>query len=289
MIEELQISTIGLGTANFGRENDKAGSFALMDAAMARGVTLIDTAPSYSKGISEALVGEWWSSRRPPASTVIATKISPPYEPQGIMQSVESSLKRLRMKEVNILYLHNWHHSVIEPDVLRILDKLVESGITQTLGASNFSAEQLNQVIVMQKELGLAPFRFLQNNNNFAVNSVNDLVRNVCKAHEVKIITYSPLAAGFLTGKYKTSVPAGTRFEAVPEHKNIYFKSSPYERLQMLQSVALRTGYNEIQLALAWALHQPGISAVLVGGRHPSHIDQAFAALTTDIPDFFDL
>jgi 1-deoxyxylulose-5-phosphate synthase len=287
MIKEL--STIGLGTANFGRENDRTSSFALMDAAMARGVTLIDTAPSYSQGISEALVGEWWSSRCPPGSTIIATKISPPYEPKRIMHSVESSLKRLRMNEVNILYLHDWHHSLISYDVLKILDKLVKSGITQTLGASNFSAEQLNEVIVMQKELGLAPFRFLQNNNNFAVNSVNDLVRNVCKAHEVKIITYSPLAAGFLTGKYKTSVPAGTRFDAVPEHKNIYFKRSTHQRLQMLQSVALRTGYNQIQLALAWALHQPGISTVLVGGRHPSHIDQAFAALTIDIPGFFDL
>jgi 1-deoxyxylulose-5-phosphate synthase len=282
------LSPICLGTSTFGREIDAASACALMDHAVARGVTLFDTAAMYSAGASEAIVGAWLAARRPAPSTLtVATKIYPPFTPEAIDVAVAASAARLGVTTIDLLYLHKWDPDAASPAALVALDDLVRRGRVRALGASNFTTDQLRTALALQRELGLAPFRALQNNHNLAVRDVDAPLLALCAAHEVAIVTYSPLGGGFLTGKHRHGVQPGSRFDVSPGHQNVYFHPESERRLAHLAAVAARTGHPMPHLALAWALHRPGIASVLIGGRAPAHLDQAFAALALDDPALF--
>jgi aryl-alcohol dehydrogenase-like predicted oxidoreductase len=282
------VSPLCLGGSTFGREIDQAAAFALMDHALARGITLFDTAATYTAGASETIVGAWLASRRPAAgSLTVATKIYPPFTPDAIDAAVAASAARLGVATIDLLYLHKWDAAAETPAALRALDGLVRSGRVRSLGVSNFTTAQLQTVLALQQQSGLAPFRALQNVNNLAVSEVDPALRDLCVAREVAIITYSPLGAGFLTGKHRGGVQPGSRFDVAPGHQAIYFKPGPEGRLDRLAAVAARSGHPMAHLALAWAMHRPGVTSVLVGGRTPAHLDQAFAALALNEPALF--
>lgn len=252
-------SRIGLGCVTFGREIDEAASFALLDHALERGITHFDTAAAYGGGASERILGRWLASRKP-ANITVATKILPPYD----RIDITSSLERLGVDHIDLLYLHQWHDTALK--AAEALEKLP----VKRFGASNVTLDQLR---------ALGPrFSVIQNNHNLAVSDVSGELRDYCTEHEVAIVTYSPLGAGFLTGKHQNGVQAGSRFEIIPGHQQVYFHEAAYQRLARLEAIAKRTGHSQAHLALAWALHQPGIACTLIGGRTPAHIDQAFAA-----------
>lgn len=278
--------SIGLGCVTFGREIDPAASFAMMDHAVAKGITLFDTAAAYGGGASEKIIGAWLAERLPSQPPAIATKILPPFEPDAIEASVDGSLKRLGIDVIDILYLHRWDPGCEMPEALFALDRLINKGKIRAFGASNFSAGQLQQVLQLQSEYSYSPIRFVQNNHNLAVSDIDEEFRQICKEHAIDIITYSPLGAGFLTGKYERKIEPGSRFERIPGHQQIYFQETAFRRLERLQSVAARTGYEPVHLALAWALHQD-VSTVLIGGRTAKHLDQAFNALSFSDPALF--
>lgn len=282
------LSPLCLGAATFGREIDESAAFAFMDHALARGVTLIDTASAYSAGASEKIVGAWLASRRPaPDRLMVATKLYPPFTATTIDEAATLSAARLGVKAIDVLYLHKWDATAETPEALRALDLLVRNGRVRALGASNFNTAQLQAVLTLQQRLGLAPFRILQNNNNLAVRDIDSPLRELCAAHDVAIVTYSPLGAGFLTGKHRGGVEAGSRFAIVPGHQNVYFNPVAEARLAKLELVAKRTGHSMTHLALAWALHHAGVTSVLIGGRGPAHLDQGFSALELNSPALF--
>ncbi|GAA4749725.1 aldo/keto reductase [Flavisolibacter ginsenosidimutans] len=274
-------AAIGLGCVTFGREIDKAASFKMMDHALGKGIKMFDTAAAYGNGASEEIIGHWLKTRQR-SGLVIATKILPPFDLLNIATSVENSLKRLGVDAIDILYLHRWDESCETPECLSALDNLLRAGKVKALGASNFSAKQLENLLQLQEQYSYSTFQFVQNNHNLAVSDIDDAFRRVCVENNIEIVTYSPLGAGFLTGKYGQDVQSGSRFDLVPGHQNIYFQDAAFKRLERLRSVAARTGYTPVHLALAWALHQD-VSTVLVGGRTTQHLDQAFKALS-----FFD-
>ncbi len=254
------VSRIGLGCVTLGREIDEADSFALLDHALARGITHFDTAAAYGGGASESILGRWLASRKP-ADITVATKILPPYD----RIDLTPSLQRLGLDQIDLLYLHQWHDSALQAGAA--LEKLP----VRRFGASNVTLDQLR---------ALGPrFSVIQNNHNLAVSEVTDALREYCAALGVAIVTYSPLGAGFLTGKHQNGVQPGSRFEIIPGHQQIYFHEDAWRSLARLEAIASRTGHSPAHLALAWALHQPGIACTLIGGRNPAHIDQAFAAL----------
>jgi aryl-alcohol dehydrogenase-like predicted oxidoreductase len=164
------------------------------------------------------------------------------------------------------------------------LGTLVRSGRLRALGLSNATFAQLRSALSLQASLGLSPFRVLQNNNNVALRDVDSDLRTLCAESGVAIVTYSPLGAGFLTGKHSAGVVPGSRFDVAPGHRDLYFTAESNRRLVRLESLSVQTGHSMAQLALAWALHQPGVASVLVGGRSPAHLDQAFTALALDDP-----
>lgn len=261
---QLPVSRIGLGCVTFGREIDEAASFALLDHAMERGVRLFDTAAAYGGGASEGIIGRWLASRRPSGITV-ATKLQPPYE----RIDISGSMDRLGVEQIDLLYLHQWHDSI--PNAAGALDELVRSGRVKTLGISNVSLDQLSSVGPL--------FSVVQNNHNLAVRDVTKDLAGYCAANHIAVVTYSPLGAGFLTGKHQNGVQSGSRFDIIPGHQQVYFHDEAYKALSRLEAIARRTGHSQAHLALAWALHQRGIASTLIGGRTIAHLDQAFAAL----------
>jgi aryl-alcohol dehydrogenase-like predicted oxidoreductase len=278
-------SSIGLGCVTFGREIDQQASYSLMDYAVEKGITFFDTASAYGDGSSEKIIGSWIADRRPVSDSIlIATKILPPYNTKAIIESIDQSLKRLGTDAIDLLYLHRWDVAIEDIDALSTFNDLIKIGKIKMLGVSNFNAEQLEKVIQLQKDNGFDLIRAIQNNNNFAVRDINKEIVQTCVEHDIKIVTYSPLGAGFLTGKYKNGVEGNTRFSLIKGHQDIYFNESSFQRLGQLQKVSALTGYSTSHLALAWALHQPHVTSVLVGGRSKEQLTQAFSALA-----FYDL
>lgn len=285
---KLRVSRIGLGCVTFGREIDEDAARRMLDAAIERGINFFDTASAYSQGASESIIGRWLASRRPPAgSVIVATKILPPYEPARIAEVVGASLERLGLATVDLLYLHRWDATAELPAVLAALDAVVRAGNVRALGASNYTAPQFEGALALQERHGFARFSVVQNNHNLAVRDLSAELRAQCAARQTAIVTYSPLGAGFLTGKHRRGVRPGSRFDIVPGHQDVYFHDEAWRRLARLESVAARTGQSQAHLALAWALHQAGVTSVLVGGRTPAHLDQALAAMDFDDPALF--
>ncbi len=279
-------SKIGLGTATFGREITQAEAFALMDHAQARGVNHFDTAAVYAKGESERIIGEWLESRRPAAGSVyIPTKAWFPYSAESIRASVEQSLRRLKVESLDFFYFHQWDETAADPAVLAVIERYIRDGTIRGLGASNFNVQQLERVIAAQKRAGYTPITALQNNNNYAVRDIDPPLRELCTRERIDIITFSPLGAGFLTGKHRQGVEPGSRFELVKGNSNIYFSDENWRRLDRLHTIAAKYSVSPAVLAMAWALHQPDITSVLVGGRTAAQFDQGFAGLELSDPE----
>lgn len=273
------MSEIGLGCVTFGREIDQKQSFIMMDYALDHEICLFDTASTYQNGVSETIVGDWLKSRRTAADHIcVATKIAPPYDYDRIVKSVDQSLKQLRVDRINLLYFHSWHDSIFTEDALFTIDRIQKQGKIQKIGASNFSQDQLQDTIAIQSYNELIRFQYVQNNHNLAVSDIDSRFTALCRNNKIGIVTYSPLGAGFLTGKYDSGMIGGSRFNIIPGHQKIYFNEDALKKMEMLKEISYTSGYSTTHLALIWALHQPGIKSVLIGGRNISHIEQAFAA-----------
>src|SRR5581483_5227288 len=164
------------------------------------------------------------------ARVTLATKIVPPFTPADIATAVTASQRRLH-DVLDVLFVHRWDAQLEDPATLEALADLVRQGRVRALAASNFSAGQLTATVERQMQRGLAPFRLLQNIHNFAVRSIDAPMRAACARAGVAIVTYSPLGAGFLTGKHEERVQPGSRFDLMPAHQPIYFNDLARARL----------------------------------------------------------
>lgn len=283
----LRVSAIGVGGATFGREIDERAAFAVLDRALERGVTLVDTAEAYSAGASEAIVGRWLASRRSRDAVVLATKVSGALTAGRVRASCEGSLRRLGVERVDLFQLHRWDPDVPLAETLGALDGLLRAGLARAVGCSNYSGPQLAAALAHQQAHGLAPFASAQPAYSLADRTIEGELLPLCAARGVGVITYSPLAAGFLTGKYRhgEAVPAGTRFDVAPAHQALYFTDDRFRVMEGLRAIAAEAGLPMAHLAMAWVLARPGVTSVLVGGRDPAHIDQALAAAAGLPPD----
>ena len=208
------------------------------------------------------------------------TKVAPPLTPEHVVASVEASRRRLRLNCLDVLLLHQPDPiAPIEP-TLEVLNQLVRDGKVRHLGGSNFSAAQLRTILDIQARRGLARMAVVQPIYNLVHREIETDLLPLCSQEGLGVVTYSPLGAGFLTGKYTPNgaIPPGTRFDIKPGHQSIYFSENGFRILTDLRSESERTGTPMIRLALAWVFRQPGIASVLVGARTPAHLDQALAA-----------
>ncbi len=277
---DLSVSSIGLGCVTFGREIDEATSFSVMDRALARGITLFDTAEAYAGGASETTVGRWIADRGRRDQIVLATKVSGVLTRQRVLSSAEESLRRLQTDVIDLFQVHHFDAATPLNETLDALNTLVTQGKVRYLGCSNYAAWQLCKSLWQQDVHGWARFESMQPNYNLVTRGIEQELLPLCADQSVGVISYSPLGAGFLTGKYRQngSLPEGTRFDVAPGHQRIYFTDEKFRVMEALRTVSSETGLSMIRLALAWVLHRPGITSVLVGARSLDHVEQAFEA-----------
>lgn len=277
---DLTVSSIGLGAVTFGREIDAETSFAIMDHAVERGINLFDTAEAYAKGRSEETVGQWISKSGKRDKIVLATKVTPPLGKARMIAAAETSLRRLQTDVIDLYQLHAFDKNTPLDETLDALSQLVTQGKVRYLGCSNFAAWQLCKALWRADVHGLPRLESIQPNYNLAIRDIEQEVLPLCADQEIGVITYSPLGAGFLTGKYTKSwtAPAGTRFDIIPDHWAIYENEISMQRMEKLRAKAQETGVSMIHLALAWVIGQPGVTSVLIGSRSVAQVDQAFEA-----------
>jgi 1-deoxyxylulose-5-phosphate synthase len=284
---DLQVSSIGMGCVTFGREIDRAASFEVLDRALNRGITLFDSAEAYAQGASERVLGEWIADRGVRDRIVLATKVSGVLTKERVFSSAEESLRRLRIEQIDLFQLHVWDGDTPLDETLEALNSLVESGKVRAVGCSNWCAWQLAKSLLLCQGSGLQRIQSIQPPYNLVQRDIEADLLPLCADQRVGVISYSPLAAGFLTGKYGRGkpVPKGTRFDVIPGHQPIYFTEQGYAVLDRLERAAEQSGHSMFQLALAWTLKQSPVTSMLIGARNTAQVDQAFEAERVQLDD----
>ncbi len=266
---------------------DYAKSQAIVDRAIDLGINFFDTADMYSEGKSEEILGRAIQGRRD--GLVIATKVYNPMGPgpndkglsrKHIRHEVKRSLERLGTDYIDLYQIHRWDYESPIEETLRTLDGLVADGTVNYIGASSMWSWQFAEALDLSEALGLERFISMQNHYNLAYREEEREMIPLCRSRGVGIIPWSPLARGFLTGKYRrNSQPRGRRYEGDPLLKERYFKDQDFDTLDRLTEVAKEKGATPAQVALAWLLHKPYVTSPIVGTSSVEQLDELVAAL----------
>lgn len=278
----LQVSTIGLGGNTFGRYADEAGTAAIVHRALDLGINFLDTANTYGRGVSEELVGKALRGRR--GQAVLATKAAGSMgegpnqagaSRQHLMDSVHASLRRLDTDYIDLFQVHFPDPKTPIEETLRALDDLVRQGKVRYLGCSNYAAWQVCEAAWVARVHHLTPYVSVQPAYNLLDRRIERELAPLCEAYGIGIIPYSPLASGFLTGKYRQgeAPPQGTR-----GYNSQYFARLLTERnfalLEQLEGFAAKCGHTVGELALAWLLTRPMVSTVIPGATRPEQVEE---------------
>jgi aryl-alcohol dehydrogenase-like predicted oxidoreductase len=283
----LKVSEICLGTMTFGHGTDEAEARRMVDLALDAGVNFFDTANSYGNGQSEVMLGKALKRRR--RDVVVATKFFNPMGPGPndsgmsrvhILNAIEDSLKRLQMEYVDIYYIHHVDVQTPLEEMLRALDDLVHQGKVRYIGCSNYEAWRLSEALWISDTKNLARFECYQPQYSLVVRDIEQELIPLCQLKGLGVVTWSPLAGGFLSGKYKPGqrkLP-GTRSQEDWAYPERYFAANADETLEVLLEVARELGRSPAQVALRWVLEQPAITSVIVGGRDTDQLQDNLGA-----------
>ncbi|GAA4989210.1 aldo/keto reductase [Actinopolymorpha pittospori] len=289
------VSTLCLGTMTFGSESDEAVSHAQLDRFVERGGTFIDTANVYSGGVSEEIIGRWLAAR-PGAreQVVLATKGRFHRDGKGnelglsrlsLTRALDASLRRLGVETIDLYQAHAWDPLTPIEEALRFFDDAVRAGKIHYVGVSNFIGWQLQKAALLTQHLGLAPIVTLQPQYNLLQRSIELELTEVCQNEGIGILPWSPLAGGWLTGKYqRDSVPTGaTRLGENPERgMEGYARRNAEERtwrvIDAVRKVADGRGVSMAQVALAWLADRPAVTSVILGARTIAQLDDNLGA-----------
>jgi aryl-alcohol dehydrogenase-like predicted oxidoreductase len=273
----LKVSEVCLGTMTFGMDGwgiDEEHSEQIIDLALEAGVNFIDTANSYAESRSETILGQALKGRRD--KLILATKV---FNPMGtdindsgtsrahIMRAIEDSLKRLQTDYIDLYQIHHVDRETPTEERLRALDDLVHQGKVRYIGCSNEYAWRLCDALWLSEVKNLARYESLQSLYNLMTRDLDEEILPLCVEKGVGVIVWSPLAAGYLTGKYKPGEPppSDTRFGKTNSSMRRYFPAQEAEILETLREVADSVGKSMAQTALRWTLEQEGITSVIVG------------------------
>jgi aryl-alcohol dehydrogenase-like predicted oxidoreductase len=286
---------LALGGNVFGFTADEDASFAILDRFYEHGGRMVDTAQGYSVwvpghvgGESETVIGKWLASRGVRSEMRIATKtgmFGKPGDlaPGKVADELHKSLERLQTDYVDLYYAHRDETGTPLEDVAGGFDALVRDGLAREIGASNYDAERLGAVHDIATSRGLTPFTVLQNEYNLVERKdYPDELQRLCVARGIAMLPWFGLAAGFLTGKYRTRQDLarhnrGSSIERFFEHGLTV--------LPTLDAVAAETGASHGAVALAWLMRQPGIAAPIASASRPEQLDVQFEALTLELAD----
>ncbi len=294
----LIVSEIALGTMQFGQKMnmgnlDQKATNELVAFALDQGINFIDTADVYSQGESEEFVGNAIRSRR--EELVVATKCRLPMSDNfnrsgatrvNIMRGVESSLRRLQTDYIDLYQLHGWDSNTPLEETLRAMNDLVRQGKVRYIGFSNYLSWQGATALGVQERLGLNRFVTAQMYYSLVGRGLEFDFQSMAEYHNLGILVWSPLAGGFLSGKYERgkAAPPGTRFN---ENGNFvpFEKELGYNVVDTAREVAKRHGVSVARVSLAWLLSRPAISSVIVAGRKKEHLADNIAASELKLTD----
>lgn len=286
----MSVSTLCLGTMTFGEADessfmhkvgcDEPTSHAILDVARGAGVNFIDTADVYGQGgLSERVVGSWFhqgGGRR--ESTVLATKFrfsmgDGPNKSGAaryrIVRCVEESLRRLQTDHIDLYQVHMQDLDTPEDELLRALDDLVTAGKVLYVGCSNYAGWKLVDSLWRSRSQGRVSFVSQQMQYSLIERGVEREHASIAREFGVGILPWSPLAGGFLTGKYRQNAapPPGTRLDKWTSRYEGFDTPRNWRTLHAVREVAEETGATPAQVSLAWLIHKPGVSSVIFGAR----------------------
>jgi aryl-alcohol dehydrogenase-like predicted oxidoreductase len=285
----LKVSALWLGTANFGREINRDESNALMDRAFAAGMTSIDTANAYSRGVAEEIVGDWIAERKVRRDIVLGTKLWAPMSDRPndrglsrrhIMDQVEASLRRLKTDYIDLYQAHSFDASTPMDETLRAFDDLVHAGKVRYLGCSNFDGWQVMKAAWISDRLRLNSYVCAQPRYNLIWRSAETELFPACADLGMGVLVYSPTAGGFLTGRYKrdSQIEQGTRFNAVPTYKKLFWTEDNFRLVDAFAVYCRERGVGMAEMAIAWAASHPAVTAPLIGVHTLDQLEQALRA-----------
>jgi aryl-alcohol dehydrogenase-like predicted oxidoreductase len=277
----LKVSEICLGTMTFGASVEEAEAIRIVELALDGGINFFDTADAYNGGRSEEMLGKALKGRRRDA--VVATKFFNPMGPGPndsgmsrvhIMNAIEDSLQRLQMDYVDIYYIHHVDAQTPLEEMLRAVDDLVHQGKVRYIACSNYQAWRLCEALWISETNNLARFECYQPQYSLVVRDIEQELVPLCMRKGLGIVTWGPMAGGFLTGKYKPGqrLLPGTRSEEQWAWMPRFFASNADETLKTLLEVTDELGRTPAQVALRWVLERPGVAAVIAGVRTPEQL-----------------
>jgi 1-deoxyxylulose-5-phosphate synthase len=294
----LPVSRLCLGTMTFGLQCDEPASRAILDRAAEGGITFLDTADVYplggtpeTVGRTEEILGRWLAGRR--HQFIVATKCSGATGPRPwdrglsrkhVLDAIDASLQRLKTDYVDLYQAHHPDPETPIDETLRAFDDVVRAGKARYVGCSNYPAWQTARALGRSDLLGLARFDTVQPRYNLLFRQIERELLPLCQAEGLAVIPYNPLAGGFLSGKHRreSGPAAGTRFTlgtAARRYQERYWREREFETVEAVRALAAEAGMSMVQLALAWVLAHPALTAPIVGASRPAQLDEAIAAV----------
>jgi aryl-alcohol dehydrogenase-like predicted oxidoreductase len=296
----LKVSRLCLGCMTYGSRKwrdwvlDEEQSRPYFKRALEAGINFFDTANVYSDGASEEVTGRALRDFAKRDEVVIATKVfnrmSP--DPNGaglsrkaIFQEIDKSLKRLGTDYVDLYQIHRWDYETPIEETLEALHDVVKAGKARYLGASSMFAWQFSQALSIAERRGWTRFVAMQNHYNLIYREEEREMLPLCRDQGIGVIPWSPLARGFLAGNRSKQGGETARAKSDEYATNMYYQDDDFAVAARLTEVAEARGLPNMQVALAWILSRPGITAPIVGASKPHHLDDAVAALAVKLSD----
>jgi aryl-alcohol dehydrogenase-like predicted oxidoreductase len=278
----------------YGLGDDKEAAFALMDAALANGLRMFDTANSYGGGVSEDWIGQWLASRGARDEISLTTKVASPVGPAGqglsrrhIRAQIEASLRRLRTDRVELYLAHEPDEGTPIEETVGAFAELVREGKIAHYGLSNYDRAGLQQALAAADEMGVARPVNLQCGYNLLDRAESAATFDVCARAGIAFTAYSPLAGGLLTGKYRAGqpIPPKSRLALRPPSFATMSIDDTFSVLEDLAAAADSYGLPLTTLALAWTLTDPAVTALLIAPRSPAQLTVMCDALAVELTD----
>jgi aryl-alcohol dehydrogenase (NADP+) len=297
----LKVSRLCLGCMTYGTSKwrpwvlDEEASRPFIKRALEHGINFFDTADIYSLGVSEEVVGRALKDYAKRHEVVIATKL---YNKMGeapndrglsrkhIFDAIDASLRRLQVDHVDLYQIHRWDSETPIEETLEALNDVVRAGKARYIGASSMYAWQFAKALHTSERNGWARFVSMQNHYNLVYREEEREMNPLCRDQGVGLIPWSPLARGFLAGN-RTREKSGSTVRARTDDfaQQMYYQPDDFTVADRLQEVAREHNRKPTQIALAWILSRPGMTAPIIGASKMEHLDDAVAALGVKLSD----
>ena len=293
----VKVSPLCLGCMMFGGKTDEGPSMDIIDRALDGGINFLDTANVYSRGRSEEVTGAALKRNGKRSRVVLATKVHGQMadddpnmqgnQRRHIIEQCEASLRRLQTDYIDLYQIHRPSSDVPIDETLRALDDLVHAGKIRYFGSSTFAAWQLMESLWVSKELHLNRFISEQPPYHLLDRRIERELVPMAQTYGFAILPWSPLAGGFLTGKYTRGQARqeGSRLGESSEWSDKHFTDRSFEVLDVVQEIANEKGVSISQFALAWCAQQPGITSPIIGPRTMEQLEDNLAAANVQVSD----